>query len=1817
MAAAVLSSSKLSISNPFSMVSHRRSDAPSPLPSSAASSSKLHSSGQGPSAPEVQPKTFKRLRSSLEQSLRTATKSKAKASVSLDESAVLVASESKGKERASEDHIVPQEKDKSRSRMLSKVSFRRPVAGKEASSPPPVPAVRLQQDSEHGDKGGQRDKHRVAGTTSFQTPSLRQASMSSPALPIPSAYTQPFALPSTSSSNLPALVSSPRERSRKSDAQASISTRNISGPTPLTPKRDSRLNSAASSSPTREKHRPSALTLSRNGERISPRSPETPTRRSREHTRSPDLPPSPTPQGMVGLTSRRAAASASNLALRASPSPPPSPTPSPMSAIRARSSSRTPTPRAAPSASSSHLPLSSTSFTSISAGRPSLDAGRPSLESRRPSADTARPSLEARRPSVDTARPSFEARRPSADLRRPSLDVPRSSLDGRRPSLDQRPVPLSSSPPSRAASPSTPPRTRAISPSHRSFSPNYYQGRLQNASTTSLLASSPEHREQIRSASSYLCKEMLKPPSQLNKSSLQPREWEEVEVRMRGLARLERVWGKSGAGMGSSSQLSSVGVTSSGLSAGGEEREKRFFGDALRDGYVLCQLMNKLFPALISRVDPREDGLMRMSNVTKFIAACSSVGVRPEDLFHRDDLIESSAECLARVARTVIALQKLAESPAPEKSIQGGGNVQSGQSPGPYGSGAGSRGAASTPNLASAQMQRSTSPVGPHTPGRKRWSPPQPLPTLRSDSPIEEGSASSSDGKATVNGKVARDRGTPGGSDIDEVPPIISPPPRSPLRPRASIERASMADSTLAMVGDSVRGSMVDSIASVPMRQSQASSYMTDMTVLSSLLEVQRTSSAGYNKFGTIRTVTTEATSVDVGETPSLTFTEGSSMAASLAEEFGRKRPGEVPSRPSRERRPSETALNDLTRVVEETEEGSASSKAAKASKKAAERRAEADKEKQPKSQPIKLGKGKWPDDFLDAFSAQKNPLLDEDEVDMPASRVPLSASPPRKLAYIGASRADASVESLSPPPRRPVHRSRHSIDTPGLLPKDSLLRRDSSPDAGLAQPSSPRIVLRRNSSKAGHHRNGMYIPRSSSHSQDSESRVPFPRTVSAEHGTPPAADPPARVSSPAVPESKQDVYACESKPRQPRGRFQSEIEGSSARRKARPNSVDDLGAQPRRSRFESMVNLGVATGNASASDLITRDSYEGSAVRQTLIVKEEGKPPTQFQLGNCIGRGQFGAVYRALNLNTGQMVAVKRIRLEGLKEDEIKQLMKEVDLVKSLSHPSIVKYEGMARDNDTLSIVLEYAENGSLGQTLKAFGKLNERLVAGYVVKILEGLHYLHQSDVVHCDLKAANILTTKNGNVKLSDFGVSLNLRAMEREMKDVAGTPNWMAPEVIELKGASTKSDIWSLACTVIELLTGRPPYAEIANSMSVMFRIVEDNMPPLPDGCSDSLQDFLRRCFNKDPSMRPSAEMLCEHEWLKKNWALHNQELRPQDSIPFLRRVSADYQNQRADIMRYLANVEMPESDRATPELRPRIDNSPCRRRMSNDPESFSPREHSFVRTTFGKPVICRVCNQSVKKSAVLCEQCSLISHVKCAPNAPPSCDLRTQLLLYAQYAESSSPGGQYSDPMELLAALQTNGPALSDGDLTPRTSMDSTPPHLSPLSSHPHPPTAYKVLQAFKRSRSFLTDQDRSSALSMSAPTSPVPSSSQTPERRQVTQKRSILRRKSDVHERPQSISSESTSQRNSSVRSAVTAAESLNSTTRRSIISTEGRNGVEKSVSRFSQATTFSIVSAAETEREDSGAGVLNRKSSKEKHRDRDSKSSNSGCTVQ
>ncbi len=151
-------------------------------------------------------------------------------------------------------------------------------------------------------------------------------------------------------------------------------------------------------------------------------------------------------------------------------------------------------------------------------------------------------------------------------------------------------------------------------------------------------------------------------------------------------------------------------------------------------------------------------------------------------------------------------------------------------------------------------------------------------------------------------------------------------------------------------------------------------------------------------------------------------------------------------------------------------------------------------------------------------------------------------------------------------------------------------------------------------------------------------------------------------------------------------------------------------------------------------------------------------------------------------------------------------------------------------------------------------------------MTQILQGLLYLHDQGVIHRDIKGANILTTKDGKVKLADFGVSTStLAATGDKEAQVVGTPYWMAPEVIQLSGATTASDIWSLGCTVIELLEGKPPYHKLA-PMPALFAIVNDDHPPLPEGVSPAARDFLMQCFQKDPNLRVSAKKLLKHAWI---------------------------------------------------------------------------------------------------------------------------------------------------------------------------------------------------------------------------------------------------------------------------------------------------------------------------------------------------------------
>ncbi|KAJ8103505.1 kinase-like domain-containing protein [Lipomyces tetrasporus] len=250
------------------------------------------------------------------------------------------------------------------------------------------------------------------------------------------------------------------------------------------------------------------------------------------------------------------------------------------------------------------------------------------------------------------------------------------------------------------------------------------------------------------------------------------------------------------------------------------------------------------------------------------------------------------------------------------------------------------------------------------------------------------------------------------------------------------------------------------------------------------------------------------------------------------------------------------------------------------------------------------------------------------------------------------------------------------------------------------------------------------------------------------------------------------------------------------------------------------------------------------------------------YILGNCIGKGAFGAVYTALNVWTGETVAAKQISLSNLPKAEIQNIMLEIDLLRALDHPNIVRYHGFVKTEDILYIILEYCENGSLTLISRDFGTIPEHLVAIYIAQVLQGLVYLHDQGVIHRDIKGANILTTKEGIVKLADFGVAT--RASDDPQ--VVGTPNWMAPEIILLNGATSASDIWSVGCTIIELINAKPPYNDL-EQMQALYRIVHDEHPPFPTGISPQLHDFLMQCFQKEPAHRATARDLLRHAWIR--------------------------------------------------------------------------------------------------------------------------------------------------------------------------------------------------------------------------------------------------------------------------------------------------------------------------------------------------------------
>ncbi|KAJ8610386.1 hypothetical protein CTAYLR_003895 [Chrysophaeum taylorii] len=259
-----------------------------------------------------------------------------------------------------------------------------------------------------------------------------------------------------------------------------------------------------------------------------------------------------------------------------------------------------------------------------------------------------------------------------------------------------------------------------------------------------------------------------------------------------------------------------------------------------------------------------------------------------------------------------------------------------------------------------------------------------------------------------------------------------------------------------------------------------------------------------------------------------------------------------------------------------------------------------------------------------------------------------------------------------------------------------------------------------------------------------------------------------------------------------------------------------------------------------------------------------------RWQRGHMIGQGAFGRVYMALNLDTGELMAMKQLDTTAVSSRERSALENEVSMMKGLRHPNIVRYVGVESSTETLAIFLEYVPGGSLRSLLDRFGKLEEVVVRLYSRQILLGLEYLHSQGIAHRDIKAANILVSNDGSVKLADFGASKRITVESLHATGARGSPLWMAPEVIKESAPRgqgwRKADVWSLGATIIEMATGRPPWSKYSNPVTAMYHIacIEDP-PEMPSELSGDGCQFLWLCFQRNPKLRPEASSLLLHNF----------------------------------------------------------------------------------------------------------------------------------------------------------------------------------------------------------------------------------------------------------------------------------------------------------------------------------------------------------------
>lgn len=247
------------------------------------------------------------------------------------------------------------------------------------------------------------------------------------------------------------------------------------------------------------------------------------------------------------------------------------------------------------------------------------------------------------------------------------------------------------------------------------------------------------------------------------------------------------------------------------------------------------------------------------------------------------------------------------------------------------------------------------------------------------------------------------------------------------------------------------------------------------------------------------------------------------------------------------------------------------------------------------------------------------------------------------------------------------------------------------------------------------------------------------------------------------------------------------------------------------------------------------------------------------FEVLSKIGNGAYSEVFKVRRLSDNKTYALKKVKMQNLNRKEKKNALNEVRILASISHPNVISYkEAFFDDSGNLCLIMEYADSGDLYQKIVKYQKkgkyLSEHFIWNIFTQITQGLNALHELNILHRDMKSANVFLNSDGTAKLGDMNVSKVMK--EGLLHTQTGTPYYASPEVWQDLPYNTKSDIWSLGCVLYETCTLKPPFR--AEDMQGLYeKVVKGEYAPIGMHFSKDLAFVVRKLLQTDPNKRPNC------------------------------------------------------------------------------------------------------------------------------------------------------------------------------------------------------------------------------------------------------------------------------------------------------------------------------------------------------------------------